>query len=225
MADDTVITPPADVWNPETSIWDEPLPALDDLDLPAEPAPLPPPVEVPDALVLDYRVEYPLPDGGARVFEIEEPDVKTLLALIKIFSNLGLRAQARAGSQLRGLFMSVVREMGESANGKTRTKQSEESIIPIESIFLAIGDVLDERDIVKIGCVVLFGGDEQVVRDAEKWFKALGPRGLKLDPILRGLAYRIARSEDLARAMGNSRLFQAAISVWNGMNRGTSPTA
>lgn len=226
MADETVITPPADVWTPDTSIWDEPVPALDlgDLDMPAEPAPLPPVVDASDGLVLDYRVEYPLPDGTVRVFDIEEPDVKTILALIKIVSNIGLRAQQRAGSQLRGLFMSIVREATETTNGKARTKQSEESIVPMESLILAVGDVLEERDIMKLGCVVLFGGDEQVVRDAEKWFKGLGPRGLKLNPILRGLAYRIARSEDLAHALGNSQLFQAAIGVWNRMSQHSRAT-
>src|SRR5688500_472075 len=102
--------------------------ATSDLDLNTEP--LPDNVwEFPKQELVDYRVAY-----GDRTFEITEPDLQTVLRLLNVLGELGLRAERVVGANFKGLFQQAL------ANG------SAQSAIPFEATLFALLATLDVKD-------------------------------------------------------------------------------
>jgi len=111
---------------------------------------------------------------GGRTFEIDEPDVGITLRIINAIGRVGLRGERLAARVI-----------------KSPTSRA--------AIFGMLAG-LQVDDLHHLGAAVLQFENE---REGRKWLKDLGPKGLKLAPIVRAFFLNYAQSEDLREALGN----------------------
>lgn len=150
--------------------------------------------------IRDFTVRYPTPDGGERVFQIEEADLHTMLALTQLVGSVGLRSEQVASTALKGLFGSI-------AKGKDFS-------VPATTMIYSLLSVLSPTDMAKLTVILLFGGSDAQQTEGKAWVKSLGPNGLKLSPLVEAMGYRIARSKDLADSIKSFGIVQWGLSSW-----------
>lgn len=165
--------------------WAGLLPSLDTIEV----------TDVPVADFGDYSVEL-----AGRRFVIEEPTIDDITALCRWIGEKGTRAGQIVGQQLKGLFTEVV-------NGKPI------AAIPFEQLAFGLLAGLQTEDVIRLGVILLFGGTDEAKREGLAWFRSIGRQQIKLEPLMRAFAYRVALSHDLRAALKCLPLVQAAFQV------------
>ena len=111
---------------------------------------------------------------GGRAFALEEPNVGITLRILNVIGRLGVRGEKIASR--------VIRNPGNRA------------------VIMGMLTALDVEDLYSFGAAVLQFEDE---KEGRKWLRELGPRGLKLAPLVKAFFINYQKSEDLRESLAN----------------------
>jgi hypothetical protein len=160
----------------------------------------------------DYKVPF-----GSREFQIIKPDSATVVRLANIIATIWVRGERYAAFNLKGLFANMV-----SKDQVARTEIS----IPYDMIVGSLIASLDPEDLDILAVLLFFGGDRRVDRNVRgsrereglQYIKdTFGQDGVPIAPLIKAFSYRLALSSDLAEALKNLPLVQAAAAIWTNM--------
>lgn len=129
--------------------------------------------EARETLLAEFLADRTVELGG-ETFEIVEPDIGVTLKIVNAVGRIGLRGERLAARVIR--------------NPTSRA-----------AVFGMLAG-LQIDDLHHLACAVLQYEDEKAGR---KWLRGLGPKGMKLAPIVRAFFLNYAQSEDLREALAN----------------------
>lgn len=138
---------------------------------------------------------------AGREFEIDEPDMATVLALLNWAGMLGVRANRFAGQSFKGLFIE------EGRDGKKTF------VPPAETTLFAMLSVVSPSDIGRLAIIAFFGGGKDAEKAGRDWLGAIDEKDMKIAPLVKALAIRIALAEDLREALKNLQIGAAMTSL------------
>jgi hypothetical protein len=160
----------------------------------------------------DYLVPF-----GVRDFQIIKPDSATIVRVANILATIWVRGERYAAFNLQGLFANMV-----SKEQVARTEIS----IPYDMIIGSLIASLDPEDLDILAVLLFFGGDRRTDRNQRgsrereglMYIKnTFGADGVPIAPLIKAFSYRLALSSDMAEALKNLPLVQAAAAVWTNM--------
>ena len=111
---------------------------------------------------------------GGREFALDEPDIGITLKILNCIGRLGVRGEKVAAR--------VIQNPGNRA------------------VIMGMLTALDIEDLYTFGVAVLQFEDE---KDGRKWLRELGPKGLKLAPLVKAFFINYQKSEDLRESLAN----------------------
>lgn len=151
----------------------------------------------PAELVVSREIDF-----GGRTFTIEEPDAATILAMLNWVGMLGVRANRFAGQSFKGLFIQ------EESNGKKAF------VPPAETTIFAMLSVVSPSDLGRLSILAFFGGSKEADKAGREWLQTVPEKDIRIAPLVKALAYRIAQADDLREALKNLQVGAALGSLF-----------
>jgi len=129
-------------------------------------------------------LDNPVVELGGRTFEIDEPNIGITLRIINVIGRIGVRGEKIA----------------------SRLVQNPSSRAAVFGILAGLNVV----DLYDFGSAVLQFEDE---KEGRRFMKDLGPKGLKLAPLVKAFFLNYAQSDDLREALANFTMGQDLLEV------------